>query len=112
MNSFHFLTSLAATVNYHVYFLASLAPSVTVDHLAFDPVAIPGIGDRLNRLGGWGTWVAYFACILGFTGGGGYLAFDKMTDHGGNKGPKIALGAVIGSIVVASATTVISAASA
>ncbi len=74
---------------------------------AFDPQPIPGLSDRLDKLGGWVTWLVYGACLLAFGVGGGYLAWDKISDHGGNKGPKIALGAIVGSMVVASATAVI-----
>ena len=80
---------------------------LTTGVYAFDSIPIPGVSDRINRLGGWVTWASYTACLIAFIAGGGYLAWDKVTDHGGNKGSKIAVGAIIGSIIIASATAVI-----
>lgn len=86
------------------------AASTQVDYVAFDAIPIPGLSDRLNTLGGWVTGLVYFALVLALVVGGGYLAWDKVTDHGGGKGPKIAIGSIIGTMVAASAATIINAA--
>ena len=83
-----------------------------VDTVAFDSVPIPGLSDRLNTLGGWVTFLVYFATLAALLIAGGYLAWDKVTDHGGGKGVKIAIGAIGGTMVAASATTIINAAQA
>jgi len=82
---------------------------LTVDVYAFDPIPIPGVSERLNTVGGWVTGLVYFACIIALLIGGAYIGWDRISDHGGGKGVKIAGGTVIGAIVIASATGIIDA---
>ena len=90
-----------------MYLIKPAHDFLTTSVYAFDSIPIPGVADRINRLGGWATWASYTACLIAFVAAGGYLAWDKITDHGGNKGTKVAIGAIIGSIFIASATAVI-----
>ncbi|TSD94823.1 hypothetical protein FOS14_19465 [Skermania sp. ID1734] len=101
------MSTMITTVHTVATTAASWAAPV---NYAFDPIPIPGLTDRLNRGGGWLVGVVYLGCIAALVIGGGYLAWDKITDHGGGKGPKIALGAVIGAMVVASSVGIIDAA--
>lgn len=84
--------------------------ATTVTHEAFQSIPIPGLSDRLNTFGGWVTFLCYFACSVAILVGGGYIAWDKITDHGGGKGVKIAVGSIIGTAVIASAAAIIDAA--
>ncbi len=78
--------------------------------LAFDPVPIPGLSEKLNTFGGWATFLAYFACAVALVVGGGYIAWDKVTDHGGGKGVKVAIGSIAGTMVIAASATMLQAA--
>lgn len=82
----------------------------TTTYVAFNPIPIPGLSDRLNTFGGWVTFLAYFATAVAIVVGGGYIAFDKITDRGDNKGVKIAIGAVVGTMLIATSATIIQAA--
>lgn len=82
----------------------------TVTYHAFPSIPVPGLSDKLNTLGGWATFLSYFACAVAIVVGGGYIAWDKVTDHGGGKGVKIAIGAIIGTMVIATSATILSAA--
>lgn len=82
----------------------------TVTHVAFDSIPIPGLSAKLNTFGGWVTFLCYFACSVAILVGGGYIAWDKITDHGGGKGVKIAIGSIVGTMVIASGATIINAA--
>lgn len=79
--------------------------------LAYDSIPIPGIADRLNTFGGWVTFACYSACGIAILVGGGFIAWDKITDnHGGGKGVKIAIGSIAGTMLISVAATVINAA--
>jgi hypothetical protein len=82
----------------------------TTTYLAYTPIPIPGLSERLNTFGGWVTFLAYFATGVAIIVGGGYIAFDKITDRGDSKGVKIAIGAVVGTMVIATSATIIQAA--
>jgi hypothetical protein len=86
------------------------AANTHVSNLAFDPIPIPGLSDKLNTFGGWVMSLSYLATGVAILIGGGYLAWDKITDHGGGKGVKIAVGAIIGTAVISSAGSIITAA--
>lgn len=81
-----------------------------INYVAYDSVPIPGLSEKLNTFGGWATFLVYFATGIAILVGGGYLAWDKVTDHGGGKGVKICVGAIAGTMVASSATTIINAA--
>lgn len=87
-----------------------LAAKQTVTDLAFPPIPIPGLSDRMNTWGGWVTFIAYFACAIAIVGGGGYIAFDHFMDGHNKKGVKLCVGAIVGAAIIASGTAIISAA--
>ena len=78
--------------------------------LAFTPEPIPGLQERVDTLGGWVMWASYTVCAIAFIIGAGYIAFDKITDGHHNKGVRIAAGAIIGSMLIAASTAIVSAA--
>ena len=86
------------------------AANVHVTNVAFDPIPIPGLSDKLNTFGGWAMSLSYMATGVAIIIGGGYLAWDKITDHGGGKGVKIAIGAILGTAIISSAGSIITAA--
>ena len=86
------------------------AANAHVTNLAYDPIPIPGFSDKLNTFGGWAMFLAYSATAIALIAGGGYIAWDKITDHGGGKGVKIAIGSIIGTAVVSSAASILTAA--
>lgn len=86
------------------------AANTQITTVAFDPIPIPGLSDKLNTFGGWAMGLAYLATGIAIIIGGGYLAWDKVTDHGGGKGVKIAVGAIIGTMVISTSGTIITAA--
>ena len=91
-------------------FQSTLASATATTYVAFNPIPIPGLSDRLNTFGGWATFLAYFACAVAIVVGGGFIAWDKITDRGDSKGVKIAIGAVVGTMVIATGATIIQAA--
>ncbi|ETA06062.1 MULTISPECIES: hypothetical protein [Gordonia] len=84
--------------------------TATTTYVAFNPIPIPGLSDRLNTFGGWATFLAYFACAVAIVVGGGFIAWDKITDRGDSKGVKIAIGAIVGTMVIATGATILQAA--
>jgi hypothetical protein len=86
------------------------AANTQITTVAFDPIPIPGLSDKLNTFGGWAMSLSYMATGIAIIIGGAYLAWDKITDHGGGKGVKIAVGAIFGTAVISSAGTIITAA--
>ncbi|MCR8897731.1 MULTISPECIES: hypothetical protein [Gordonia] len=90
--------------------LQSTLASATTTYVAFNPIPIPGLSDRLNTFGGWATFLAYFACAVAIVVGGGFIAWDKITDRGDSKGVKIAIGAIVGTMVIATGATILQAA--
>jgi hypothetical protein len=86
------------------------AANAHVTTVAFDPIPIPGLSDKLNTFGGWAMFLAYLATGVALIVGGGYIAWDKVTDHGGGKGVKIAVGSILGTAVISSAATILTAA--
>ena len=86
------------------------AANVHVTTVAVDPIPIPGLSDKFNTFGGWAMFAAYLATGVALIVGGGYIAWDKITDHGGGKGVKIAIGSILGTAVISSASTIITAA--
>lgn len=86
------------------------AVNAQVTTVAFDPVPIPGLSDKLNTFGGWAMGLSYLATGVAIIIGGAYLAWDKVTDHGGGKGVKIAVGAILGTAVISASSTIITAA--
>ena len=78
--------------------------------LAFDSVPIPGLSSKLDTFGGWVTYLSYFACIIALIAGGGFIAWDKITEGHNSKGVKASIGAVVGTMVIATSATIINAA--
>lgn len=86
------------------------AVNAQVTTVAFDPIPIPGLTDKLNTFGGWAMGLSYLATGVAIIIGGAYIGWDKVTDHGGGKGVKIAVGSILGTSVISSSATVIAAA--
>ncbi|MBM7280506.1 MULTISPECIES: hypothetical protein [Gordonia] len=89
---------------------STLASATATTYVAFNPIPIPGLSDRLNTFGGWATFLAYFACAVAIVVGGGFIAWDKITDRGDSKGVKIAISSIVGTMVIATGATILQAA--
>ncbi|MBR7193810.1 hypothetical protein [Gordonia sp. SCSIO 19800] len=89
---------------------STLASATATTYVAFNPIPIPGLSDRLNTFGGWATFLAYFATAVAIVVGGGFIAWDKITDRGDNKGVKIAISSIVGTMVIATGATILQAA--
>jgi hypothetical protein len=73
-----------------------------------NPTAPPG-GDKLQTLLNWGAWIAALVCLGGVLVAAGVMAWSHSRGMGGNEGTTRLGWAMVGCIIVGSASAIVGA---
>jgi hypothetical protein len=66
----------------------------------------PGVGNKLQMLGGWVSYIAAWAAGLAFVASGAVLCWAYFSGHGSSRAMKGLGGACIGTVVIAAAAAI------
>lgn len=71
-----------------------------IDSLLAFGISPPGVGPKLNLIGGWISYVAAWAAGIAFVVCGAMLCWMYFSGHGSSKAMKALGGACIGTVII------------